>query len=264
MTMRLAYLALTVLLSGCAGSLDELRALVVEPNDFDTALAAEYLGFSESQHEQGHPINAERFAAKGLKASHHEPVLPDMPGKKQEALMGFRKQLLAALTQDVKEVVPQKAARAQLLYDCWLLQEKEHGKEAPCNEEFLSAMNELQEVADEFIYGQELSHRVQFAPGSSELDEHARAQVFAIAEYVKSMENYVLLLSDHAPHTKAAQQLADRRMQAMRAAFMRAGVADQRIKRNRRDGAKEVLLSSDVIEHNAIDIEVRTKPPGGQ
>jgi outer membrane protein OmpA-like peptidoglycan-associated protein len=262
--MRLAYLALTVLLGGCSGSLEKLQALTLETNDFDASLANEYQGYSESEAEQGHLLTAEYFAAKGLKAAHRETVLPDQPEGDQTMLITYRKQLLSTLTQDVKDVVPQKAARSQLLYDCWLTQEKAHSEQAPCQEEFLSSMNELQEVADEFIFEQELSHRLLFAPESAALDERAQAQLHAIAGYLKQVQDYVLLLTDHAPHKPDAHALAGKRVQAIRELFVASGIRADRIKYANRDNAKEVLLSSNTLEHNAIDIEVRTKLPGGQ
>lgn len=259
--MRLvAAIASLALLSACSGGLQELKTLNPQAEDFDSSLAAEYLGYADSQSEQGHPIIAGRFAAKGLAAARHETVVPDMPPLSQEALMESRRRLMAALTEDVKRTAPQQAARAQLLFDCLLAQEKLPGQKtlAPCEEEFASSMNELQAVADEFIYGDELEHAVEFEEGSDAVTPAAHAAIYAIAEHMKGAADFEILLADHAGREANARALARKRIAAIRKIFAEAGIAKKHISYASQGSAKEVLISSDDMEHNAIDITVRT------
>lgn len=256
----LLAMAAMLALGGCSGGLAELKALNPQASDFDSSLAAEYLAYADSESELGHPLIAGHFASKGLAAHRHETVLPDRPDETQMAQVDVRPRLLAALTDDVKHVAPQKAARAQLLYDCWLSQSRDPSRAglAPCGDEFGSAMNELQAVADNFVFGQELSHSIAFEPGSAALSAKGSAEIYAIAQHSKGMANYDILLTDHAEHKPQSLLLAQRRIAAIRRAFIKAGVDGARVIHSNQNDAKEVLLSTDVMEHNAVDITVRT------
>lgn len=145
------FLLLPVLLSACGTPLDTLQRSHPEPHDFTSALATEYLGFAESEKEQGFGKNATRFAQKGLKAEKGEHVPPEnpndwnIPEDERVALEDARKQLNVALTEDTIRIIPQKAARAQMLYDCWMAQ-AERGQameDAACAEEFGSVIGDV-------------------------------------------------------------------------------------------------------------------------
>jgi len=259
--MRLGLIfAAMVMLSGCSGGLSELKSLNPQADDFDSSLAAEYLAYADSESELGHRAVADHFADKGLAAYRHEAVLPDSPEPSQVPQAAARIQLLGAMTDDVKQAAPEQAARAQLLYDCWLTQSRDTNRKglAPCGDEFVSAMNELQAVADDFVFGENLSHAIQFAEGSAELSSKAQAEIYAIASHTKGIANYNVLLTDHSASDNASQMLAAKRLSAIRHAFIKAGVEGGKVIHNNADATKEVLLSTDEMEHNAVEVTVRT------
>src|SRR5688572_17765907 len=121
---QLRYLPLLLVLTGCGMELEQLRALAPEADTFPSALAAEYLAYSESELELGRKDTSEHFAEKGLKAGKGDVVGPDevaagLGPKATKKLLAARESLVAALTEDVTKVAGQKSARAQLMFDCW-------------------------------------------------------------------------------------------------------------------------------------------------
>ena len=262
----IAIMACALALSGCSLNLEQLRALNPEANDFESALAAEYQAYAESEAEQGRLARADYFAGKGLAVLNGETVLPDMPPENLPELAAARQGLVAALTEDVKHVIPQVAARTQLLFDCWLEQTKTPVDEkAPCGEEFKSTISQVQEVADWFVYGQETTHIIHFAEGSSALDERAQAIIAEVAARMKRIQNYAIELDDRSmPKTAAARRLSKARALAVRDAFAKLGIKRSHLKQKDRQEDKQVILSSDVRERNALEITVRTEGmPGG-
>src|SRR5438045_3746843 len=103
--MRRAVLLLSLLaLAGCS-SLHRLKQMNPSADDFNSALASEYLAYAESESEQGRHNFAERYAGKGLRAAEGKPVLPDEINKSlqpedQEMLRPARDKLLTFLTDD--------------------------------------------------------------------------------------------------------------------------------------------------------------------
>lgn len=251
----LAALAAALVLAGCADHVDALKALAPVADDFDSSLAAEYLAYAESEAELGHMDAANYFAGKGLSAAKHEPVLPDTPQDAQTALKETRSGLLKLLTADAKRVNPQAAARAQLLYDCWLAQQRAGATEelATCADEFYSALGVLEEIAGSFIYAGEEKHTIKFASGSAALSSRTYAVIKEIAHRMKSIASYTIDLS-----IGSADSLAEQRVEAVRQAFIKQGVHAEKIKASASHNGKAVLLSNDVEELNTMDVVIRS------
>ena len=172
-----------ILLTGCAGlgsNLVELRGKNPTGDTFSHALASEYLAYAEARAEEGHPLRANYFAGKGLTALAGKPV--DL--EKKPALEESRQSLLAVLTQDVEEVAPAKAARAQLMFDCWV------EKEGVCKEGFADALTDLQFIADALVHGEDNNFAVPFAAGSSALDAQGEAVLDIISNRVAALGEY--------------------------------------------------------------------------
>jgi OOP family OmpA-OmpF porin len=264
MFMRfLALLALVPLMAACSlmGSRGELKRLSPEAGDFASALAAEYLAYSDSEAEQGRGVSAEYFAAKGLRAAHGEDVVPDTAKTKSEELAKSRGMLVAALTDDVKSVAPQKAARAQLLFDCWVEQESKRISQelAPCRDEFRSTMADLQTVADSFKFGEKTVHSLEFPAGSATLDAEDLAVIRNIAHTLKPLPDYRIELKAYTTSNSVeAKALTEKRISALRSAFIRRGMVAERIKQVAQDESKAVVFSSDEPQGNTVDITVAT------
>lgn len=256
---RIALLfALSTLLSACSANLEQLKQMAPEPNDFHTALASEYLAYSQSEKEQGRGGDAEHFAGKGLAAAKGKNVEPEevrgfLPESDRNTLNTSRTALLAALTEDAKEASPKKAAHAQLLFDCWQHQmELRINQEiAPCGDEFASVLPELQAVAAEFstaIDGSKTT-AIAFGDRSTVLSDKERSKLESIARQAKTTPGYAITINGNTaalsdkPITRA---LVKKRITAIRAALVGSGVDDDRVKvltARPKDHAQPVVLS---------------------
>jgi len=260
-----------VFLSGCGMQVKQLDAANPSANDFPSALASEYHDYADSEYEQGRYSSAGHFAGKGLDSLNGKSVDPDavngsLPADEQKTLSDSRAQLVKFLNEDIKRVSPQKLAHAQLLFDCWqneLLKDISQTK-APCQEEFHSTMAELQEVSDNLVYGKETNHVVLFAAKSTSLDESALASIKEVAEHVKGMPHYRVLLVAYVGHRTSQRHLTEARLSAVRHALVKAGIADKHIRITKTGGAKAVVLSRDKIAMDTKKITIIVKTTHGK
>lgn len=250
--MRLIILLFSLsFLSGCiVGNLQQLQFLDPQANDFDSALAAEYLAYATAEKEQGHPLVAENFAAKGLRAWRGEKVIPEtveastpLPLNRQQ--QSTRDLLMALLTEDVKRVVPQQAARAQLLFDCWIIQaQRKNDTQQLCRDELQQAIITLRNVASTLALTSETTHILDFAPGSGKLGKRALSQIDSMVKELEGGAPYTIEL-DGDVQTPMAKSLFERRMAEIRKAFKARGVGEERIQPKEVHNDKAVYLSCD-------------------
>jgi len=222
------------MLAGCSvggNSLQELKAKKPGVDSFGEALAAEYLAYADSLSEEGHPIRAKKFADKGLLALEKG----DAPLEQKEELAKQREALMAVLTPDVKEITPQRAARAQLLFDCWA------DKEGVCKKSFAEALADLQPVADALVHGENNRFVAQFARGSDAVNADVAAILDIVAHRVSGYGAYQINL---APPLKKSL-LNTKRLLALEKGLIARGVNAGHIEVEGKSPGKEVRLSSD-------------------
>jgi len=238
-----------LLLTACVQMGDHLAALREKKPSGDTfpqALAAEYLAYSESLAEEGHPLRANYFAGKGLAALESgDADLEDKP-----ALAESRQALVSVLTPDIKEIAPAKAARAQLLFDCWA------EKEGVCKNSFATALADLQFIADALVHGENNHFVAHFEPGSAVLTGEISAIVDVVARRVASLGEYNVEMT--APSKKSA--LSGKRLLVLEKALIARGVNAGRLHVHRSAGSREVMLSidRDNMDANSVAISIQT------
>lgn len=254
MTMqRYTLLLLLVFLPSCVGMGDhlvELRAKNPTGESFSQALAAEYLRYAEARLEEEHPLRANYFAGKGLDALAGDTVELE----KKPALEESRQALLAVLTPDVKEIAPAKAARAQLMFDCWA------EKEGVCKEGFAEALADLQFIADALVHGEDNHFIVPFTKGSSGLSGQGNSILDIIATRVKTLGDYKVNIEPPAKKGK----LATTRRLAIEKGLIARGVDAGRIQAGRAEASREVTLSTDKkkdADSVVLFIQTYTQPP---
>lgn len=261
-----------LLLAGCASNLQQLQEIAPKANNFSSSLAAEYLAYSESEIEQGHKSSADYFAAKGVRAAKGETVEPEAVNASSginevnlAKLSAARAALMDLLSLDVKKVAPQKAARAQLLFDCWDEQEsrKLSLEKVSCARDFALAYNELRSVADDLIYGADSKNTVEFPADSAKLDEDELNTIAQIASHMAGSRDYALELVPHFDISNVKDhrsRLVRKRLAAVRSALIKAGVPSERIFDVKSDiisvPGHTVRLSSDTKDSNEIDINI--------
>lgn len=255
------------LLMGCSASLQELKTIAPVAGDFSSSLAAEYLAYSESEAEQGRDSSAEHFAAKGVNSTKGDDVALDEVSKKTknyDSLLASRAALSDILSEDVKRIAPQKAARAQLLFDCWNEQENKNLSTAhvSCAEEFTTIYDELQTIADDLIHGAYSKNSIEFYTGSADLDADAKYIIVKISRHLAKSNNYVLELDAHrnVKDSKSSKGLlAYKRLVAVRNAMVKAGVPSAKVfftKPYKISSASVVHLSNDKIVENSNKIDI--------
>ncbi len=252
-------------LAGCS-SLDSLKTKAPEANDFPSSLASEYLGYAQSESEQGFRSSAEHFAAKGLSALEGEMVAPEdvadtLPETDKTVLIPARAELMAVINEDTVSVVPQAAARAQVMYDCMVTMAdptRKPNDPSLCSEEFLASLGELQKVASTLAVGKGESRFITFETGSAALNDGAQATIKGISEYAAATPRYVIALEGRSTGPKS-RSLFVKRVGAIRKAFAALGTNPKRIVVEGGASAKAVHLSRSetVTDPNAVRISVR-------
>ncbi len=226
-----------LLLEGCTGNLQQLKEISPVANDFHSSLAAEYLAYSESEIEQKRDASADYFAAKGVDAAKGGNVEPDRVSNDSpnfKKLNRSRAALMEALTEDVKALAPQKAARAQLLFDCWNEQEskKISLQKISCEKEFTIAYDELRDVADDITYGADSKNTIEFVPGNAELGADEMLLIKAISVHLSSYSDYAVQLDAHmdGKDIKSKQFfLMNKRIAVIKSALVKAGIPKKKI-----------------------------------
>jgi outer membrane protein OmpA-like peptidoglycan-associated protein len=267
---------LALLLCACSGSLEKLQEQKPTGGDFSSALAAEYMGFAESEKDLGHSYQSNYYAQKGLRALDGNTVLPEdikneLKATEKAELGEARKQLMALLNDEMKHVSPQRLARTQLLFDCWQHQlvTRSGGQIAPCADEFATTLQEMQDLADSFVTGDETTQSVSFGRKSLELTPAAGKTLDKAVARAKGFKRYMFRIDGHIDmQVKGTQsyELTAQRMEAVRKALVMRGVADEKIEVLRdkvRTHLTPVVLSSDEPQKpRSIDITLRTYSAG--
>lgn len=236
--LRFSLMAALVAMAACS-PLDRLKhAQKNDRGDFRSHLAAEYLAFAESEQELGHEKTSEYFARKGLRAARDVSTPPEQPddwkveGDVQFELRNSRERLMKVRSEFFQRVAGQSLARAQLFYDCWVMQAAEHAENdlsLPCRGEFLGEMDELEQIVRTLGPTPKIKlpadYTILFGMGSATLNNdahyaieevraiallypHASIDITGHADRVGSRERNLVLSTERAAHVAAALEEA--------------------------------------------------------
>lgn len=165
--------ALALLLGACAGTaLDEAEYMTPQGPEFERHLHANYVDMSRGEfNEQDFPDSdkfAERAiaAASGAAPAPEDPSRRDIPRKHRRELAEARDALMTAFANGVRETNPVMAARAQIMFDCWVQEQEESFQPEEiraCRDGFHRAMAE-----------------VNAPPVAEQLEDRGEARVYGI------------------------------------------------------------------------------------
>lgn len=251
------------LAAGCAnvsGSYKQLQDRAPKAGNFQQSLAAEYMGYAEYHHELGNSYQADYYAAKGLKVLETGYVHPEDPA--DDMMRDARTALASLMTNKIKRVAPQKAARAQLLYDCWNYQHDytQADEKPPCGAEFDALSEELDELSESFTHKTKRKYIFQFTGDDAQLTDAMQETLDIVAQRMRSQLSYRLEL--HAmpfARGKAYDNIAQIRAEVIRHALTSRKVDAWRIEIEDDTTAKTVYLSHDRKEQPKNSVLLRIK-----
>ncbi|MGZ9034265.1 MAG: OmpA family protein [Rhodospirillales bacterium] len=127
-----AALAL-VAVAGCSNRyVDDAKSAQPRGDAFESALARHYLDLAKSERKQGDVDASTTFARRSTASAEGQLVLPDdftnrkIASRHHGDLGSARQRLLVALDGNGRTTAPDGAARAQVLFDCWVEQAEEN------------------------------------------------------------------------------------------------------------------------------------------
>ena len=234
-----AAAALT-LLGGCIG-MEVGAAKRVDPkgSDFDKALYAGYLELAEAELAEGDHFDSDRFALRATAAAAGEAPAPEeiaareLPADKTADLAAARERLTAALAAGARNKVPGEAARAQVMFDCWMQEQEENFQPddiARCRGAFVAVLVSLEDALKPAV-GPGL-FQVSFEFDSARIGADGHEIIDRIATAAKALGAVRVKLAAHADRAGTDaynQRLSEMRARAVVKALAGRGVPAVRI-----------------------------------
>lgn len=237
LSMFVASVAI-VMAAGCTKyedhvAVDSVRTM--EPTmgtEFTKALAKEYATYAvfeaEKEYEWHH---AAGFANKSQGAAKGEMVMPEkvadweVPAGRVGTLDGSRAKLLSLLDAGARERVPEHAAKAQVMFDCWVEEEAEGDETSQCKavfEKILPLLEGQAKIVKTFIVYFDFN-KADITPAAAKtLDEVATEQGI-----IKPTQVFLSGHTDTVGNSGYNEQLSNRRAQAVAAELALRGVASK-------------------------------------
>jgi OOP family OmpA-OmpF porin len=232
-------LAGLTLLSGCAvWDVQDFRAMKPQGSAFNQALSSEYTAYVKHEIEDEYEwYHAARFARQGSKAAQGQTPAPfgqetfPSPAAQVSEMNAARARLIRALDQGGRDRLPAIAAKAQVMYECWLEEVWENEKDDTCKKAFEKAMAELEakpaQAAPAPAPAQPRNFLVFFDFNKSTLTPDAMKIVEqAATEFKKSGKSRVDLIghADRSGNDRYNLALSVRRAEAVKAALVKQGL----------------------------------------
>ena len=157
MKMRTVLLSGSVLfIAGCAGqTLNRVENIEPTGSAFNRDLFAGYIDLSKAEYAEADYADSDAFARRALVAATDSMVDPEMiearrlPAENVGELTDARARLVAALDGGGREKLPDKAAMAQVQFDCWMQEQEENFQPddiAACQGAFLQTIAVLEDA----------------------------------------------------------------------------------------------------------------------
>ncbi len=126
-------LAGALVLAGCAGmELQKAQEMSPQGSAFNTSLYKGYVDLAALEYAEADYLDSDTFATRAISAGSGQMVGPEqidrraLPADKIGELMDARRRLTMALSTGASEQKPAEAARAQVMFDCWMQEQEEN------------------------------------------------------------------------------------------------------------------------------------------
>ena len=191
--------------------LGKAKGLTPVGTPFDRALYTEYLALSQAEYNGGDYIDSDLYADNARLAAAGNPTGPMMPIQRRlpigtaDELSASYFRLTFAFAAKAKERAPQDAARAQVMYDCWLEQAEENHQArdiAACREGFLAALTKVEGAllpAPTFVAQAPApeTFTVYFPYNRATLDRYAQMEVNYIVNRARTLNAQSITLAGY-------------------------------------------------------------------
>jgi OOP family OmpA-OmpF porin len=278
--LSVVALSLAVLASSACSDryLDEAQSAQPRGTAFDNALSRDYLAMAKSEGAQWDYKDTETFARRSLAAAQGKPTLPDevrlrepfVPDRTAGELNQGRQRLVAALDRNNRTARPDVAARAQVLYDCWLEQQAENIQPdhiKACRDGFMTALAEIEKpipvppappkaaAPDRYL--------VFFDWNKATLTAEARRVIADSAQTYKSTGKATIIATGYTDLSGPPaynQKLSVRRADAVKAELVRLGVPATSITTIGRGESNPLVPTKDGVrepQNRRVEIQIQ-------
>lgn len=242
-------------LAACGTSVKDLQGVQPSGTAFEQALFEGYAERSRIERAEQHFTASSVFADRALAVANGQTVLPeaignrDLPEAAVPEMTAARDRLMAALDKTAREKIPDQAARAQVMFDCWMEEQEEDlqpGDIAACRAGFEDAM-----AAIDAAFAQPMAveapppppapappaplpgpYLVFFDHDSSEITLEAERIISEASWGIESSGAVRAIVTGHTDRSGSADYnmaLSERRADAVSAALQEAGIAVEMI-----------------------------------
>ena len=139
-----------VMLAGCVGvELQNVESLAPSGSAFDKDLFEGYVSLAKAEDAEGDYRDSDAFSVRAAQIFGGRIIAPEeismrtLPKAKLGEMTDARKRLVAALDSDARGKAPADAAKAQVMFDCWMQEQEENFQPADiahCKDGFMAAM----------------------------------------------------------------------------------------------------------------------------
>lgn len=265
----------TLVLAGCAGmELQRAQEMSPQGSAFNTSLYEGYVDLAASEFAEADYRDSDAFATRAISAGSGQLVGPEqidrraLPEDKVGELMDARRRLTMALSTGASERNPSEAARAQVMFDCWMQEQEENFQPqdiARCRGAMMAALDIL-EAKPVAMAAPKLApvpgpYVVFFDTDSFELDEKSLAIIKEAAGNASSAKVMKAVLSGHtdtAGSDDYNKGLSRARVIAVGNALMEAGVSRKLVQKDYYGESKlRVATPDDTAKRDNRRVEIK-------
>ncbi len=253
----LLFIVAGLTLAACSGlQLDRAQDVAPQGTVFDTALYKGYIELSQAEFAEGDYTDSDFFALRAIQSGSGGGVTPQEVGERRlpdrmiPELAAARRQLAAVLTASQK--APEAAARAQVMFDCWMQEQEENFQTddiADCRNRFFAALDKVQKgvepPASSVLPAQPVQEEPTPAPrpapvrvvilfdfDGTEVRRAEEAKIRQIITAIRGRRRPRVSIRGHTDRAGAEaynNRLAERRVEAVANALSRFAIEDARI-----------------------------------
>jgi OmpA-OmpF porin, OOP family len=252
---RAIFAVAALSLAACSTGMELKNAQSVQPGGtvFERSLYKEYMEQATDEYNEADFANSDTFALRGIAAAQRKAADPEpvsnrnLPAGTEKDLSAARKRLTIALIKTAREKAPRDAARAQVMYECWMEEQEENVQPkdiAACRAAFEAAMKKVDAALKPKPMAKKAAPKpapkmvmpgpfmVYFDFDSAKINLAAEGAVDRIAAAAKKAKAGTLVLQGHADlsgESKYNTVLSKERVDAVATALIGAGIAPSSI-----------------------------------